>query len=254
MENLNHPPLDLASFHLLNKETSAAEIDFVRGHTILIDKPIGWTSFDVVNKVRGKIRYQLGIKKIKVGHAGTLDPLATGLLIVCTGKLTKSIDLIQAIEKRYSGTITMGAITATYDAEVSPENPQNIDHLTEKNYKEAAEKFKGTIAQVPPIYSAIKVEGQTAYSLARRGKELILPPRAVTITQFDLTKIEPPILSFDVICSKGTYIRSLAHDYGQTLGVGAYLSGLRREAIGQFSADGAFTIDEISTLIESITR
>jgi len=253
MQNYHPDTINLDDYFLLDKDTPVNEIDFVRGQTILIDKPLDWTSFDVVNKIRGKIRYQLGFKKIKVGHAGTLDPLATGLLIICTGKLTKSIDLLQAIEKRYSGTITLGATTATYDAEVEPENIRPTDHLTEKDLQDATTGFRGKIEQIPPIYSAIKIEGHAAYNLARRGKDPIMKARSVEITRFDLTKIQSPHVEFDVICSKGTYIRSLANDFGQVLGVGGYLSGLRREAIGQFSVQKAFTIEEIINLIESIT-
>lgn len=226
--------------------------DFVGGAVLLIDKPISWTSFDAVNKIRGKIRHTLGIKKVKVGHAGTLDPLATGLLIVCTGKLTKNIDSLQAQDKIYTGHIMLGGTTATYDSEFPPDELYDVDHITKDMIHSTTEQFTGLVTQVPPIYSAVKIGGQTAYSLARKGKDVEMKSREITIHSFDITEDSLPELAFRVKCSKGTYIRSLAHDFGKALDSGAYLSSLRREAIGDFDVKDAFSIDEIVAFIEQV--
>jgi tRNA pseudouridine55 synthase len=236
---------------IFDKSRSNQVADFMSGVVLLIDKPIGWTSFDVVNKIRGKIRHSLGIKKIKVGHAGTLDPLATGLLIVCTGKLTKEIDTLQAQDKEYSGHITLGGTTVTYDSEFPPDQSYPFDHITEQSLIKATSLFLGKISQIPPIYSAIKINGQTAYSLARKGKEVAMKAREVSIFRFDVTNTAMPEIAFDVKCSKGTYIRSLAHDYGKALHSGAYLSSLRRESIGSYSVQEAFSMDDIVCFIEN---
>jgi len=215
----------------------------VEGLALLLDKPAGWTSFDVVNKVRGQLRHRLGLRKIKVGHAGTLDPMATGLLIICTGKYTPLLDQFQARDKTYSGTITLGGTTATYDAESPVEHPLPWEHIGESDIRQALEPFRGPILQVPPAFSAIRIEGKRAYELARKGKEVAMEPRPVTIHQFDVDSASPPILPFVVRCSKGTYIRSLAHDLGQTLGCGAWLSALRRDAIGEYSVTEALRLE-----------
>jgi tRNA pseudouridine55 synthase len=201
---------------------------FEQGQVILIDKPFEWTSFDVVRK----IRYLTKTKK--VGHAGTLDPLATGLLIVCTGKFTKKINEYMAQEKEYTGSITLGATTPTYDLESEPQNFQPIESITEEKIKEATKNFTGPILQTPPIHSAIKKEGKRVYELARKGIDVKLEPRPVTISEFTITKIELPLVQFKVVCSTGTYIRSLANDFGETLGCGGYLSSLCRTRIGEF--------------------
>lgn len=237
---------------IYDKAKSHLKADFLAGTVLLIDKPLGWTSFDVVNKIRGKIRHTLGIKKIKVGHAGTLDPLATGLLIVCTGKLTKDIDSLQAQDKEYSGHIMLGGTTPTYDSEFLPDQIFPYDHVTENMLYATTHQFLGQIAQIPPIYSAIKIDGQTAYSLARRGKDVEMKARLVNIHQFDIKNIHLPEVTFQVKCSKGTYIRSLAHDFGKALNSGAYLSSLRRESIGEHKVDSAFTIDEVVNFIEQM--
>lgn len=236
---------------IFDKSKAHLKADFLAGTVLLIDKPIGWTSFDVVNKIRGKIRHTLGVKKIKVGHAGTLDPLATGLLIVCTGKLTKDIDSLQAQDKIYSGHIKLGATTATYDCEYPPEAIFPTDHISDELLHSTTKLFLGHIEQVPPIFSAIKIGGQAAYSLARRGKDVEMKSRNVTIHQFDLTEINMPEVAFWVKCSKGTYIRSLAHDFGKAVHSGGYLSSLRREAIGEYSVVDAFNIEEVVTFIEN---
>jgi tRNA pseudouridine55 synthase len=206
---------------------------------LLIDKPLGWTSFDVVNK----LRYTLKTKKI--GHAGTLDPLATGLLILCTGKMTKRIDEYQAQEKEYTGTFTLGQTTPSYDLETTPSPAVNIDHLTDDDILKSTLPFIGRIQQIPPVHSAIRVGGKRAYEFARQGKALELNAREVTITEFEITKIEKPIVSFRVVCSKGTYIRSLAHDVGKQLAVGAHLSSLCRTRIGNFKLDDALRVDQV---------
>jgi len=232
--------------------TPNKEVDFLNGAVLLIDKPLGWTSFDVVNKIRFKIKHLLGIKKIKGGHAGTLDPNATGLLIICTGKLTKEIDSLQAMEKIYSGSIFLGATTPTYDGESEPDSVFPISHIDDKNVISVSEKFESTYEQIPPIFSAIKINGQKSYDLARRGKEVEMKSRPVTIHSFDITNIDLPEVNFTVRCSKGTYIRSLAYDFGKALDSGGYLSSLRREAIGNFTVSGAFTMDEILKYIEQL--
>ena len=213
--------------------------DQLPGRVILVNKPLTWTSFAVVNK----LRYKLKTKKI--GHAGTLDPLATGLLILCTGKMTKRIDEYQAQEKEYTGTFTLGQTTPSYDLETEPTPPVGLSHLTEEMIINATRAFSGNIRQIPPLHSAIRVNGKRAYEFARAGQELQLKERDVTIHEFEITKIEMPVLSFRVVCSKGTYIRSLAHDFGKALGVGAYLSSLCRTRIGEFRLEDALTIDEI---------
>lgn len=210
---------------------------FEQGQVVLIDKPFEWTSFDVVRK----IRYLTKTKK--VGHAGTLDPLATGLLIVCTGKFTKKINEYMAQEKEYTGSITLGAITPTYDLESEPENFKSIEGITEEDIKEATKFFTGNIFQTPPVHSAIKKEGQRAYELARRGIDIKLEPRPVTISEFEITNVDLPKVEFRVVCSTGTYIRSLANDFGEKLGCGGYLSGLCRTRIGNFFLRDALSIE-----------
>jgi tRNA pseudouridine55 synthase len=214
--------------------------EYQQGKVLLIDKPFKWTSFDVVRK----IRYLTKTKK--VGHAGTLDPLATGLLIVCTGKFTKRINEFMAQEKEYTGTITLGAITPTYDLESEPHGFKEYNHLTEEEIHKATTSFIGNISQVPPIHSAIKKEGKRVYELARRGEEVVLEPRQVTISEFTITQIELPVVHFKVICSTGTYIRSLANDYGEKLGCGGYLSSLCRTRIGTLFIAGCNEFNEVA--------
>ncbi len=211
---------------------------FAEGRVLLMDKPLEWTSFDVVKK----IRILTGVSK--VGHAGTLDPLATGLLIVCTGKFTKKINEYMAAEKEYTGTITLGAITPTSDLESEPIFQSSTDGLTDELIHKATTQFIGEILQVPPAHSAIKKGGTPAYVLARKGKEVKMEPRKITISSFDITCIEGNVVHFRVICSTGTYIRSLANDFGAALGCGGYLSSLRRTRIGEFSVDNALSINQ----------
>ena len=214
------------------------ENTFEEGRVLLIDKPLDWTSFDVIRKIRNTIRIK------KVGHAGTLDPLATGLLIVCTGKFTKRINEYMAQEKEYTGTITLGATTPTYDLESEPQDFKSVDGVTEEMIREKTAQFTGEIQQVPPIHSAIKQKGKPVYLLARKGIDVVLEPRTLTIHEFEITKIEMPVVSFKVVCSTGTYIRSLANDFGAALGCGGYLSSLRRTRIGEFSAENAMSVDQ----------
>lgn len=211
---------------------------YAEGRVLLMDKPLEWTSFDVVKK----IRILTGLSK--VGHAGTLDPLATGLLIVCTGKFTKKINEYMAAEKEYTGTITLGATTPTFDLESEPVFQSSTDVLTDELIHKATIQFTGEILQVPPAHSAIKKGGTPAYVLARKGKEVKMEPRKITISNFDITGIEGNVVHFRVICSTGTYIRSLANDFGAVLGCGGYLSSLRRTRIGEFSVDNALSINQ----------
>lgn len=215
----------------------ALQQTFAEGKVILIDKPLHWTSFDVVRKLRGLIQIK------KIGHAGTLDPLATGLLIVCTGKFTRKINEYMAQKKEYTGHFTLGAVTPTYDLESNPEQPKEYSFVTPELLQETTKQFVGEIEQYPPIYSAIKKDGVALYELARRGEEVNLKARSITITNFEITQINLPIVAFKVTCSTGTYIRSLAHDFGKALGCGAYLSSLRRTAIGNFKVEDAVTME-----------
>ena len=225
---------------------------------ILIDKPLRWTSFDVVKKVKNVLEGNLPLKdgrktQIKVGHAGTLDPLATGLLILCTGILTKKISEIQDAEKEYSGSFILGATTASYDLETEVSDVKSYSHITSNMVTEATEKFKGKILQVPPAHSAVKINGVRAYTKARKGQTIELEPKEVTIKEFVLTNIELPQIDFKVTCSKGTYIRSLAHDFGKLLGCGAYLSTLCRNRIGEYSLNDALSMEEFISKYRSET-
>ena len=217
---------------------------FEQGQVLLINKPLYWTSFDAVRKIRNLV----GIKK--VGHAGTLDPLATGLLIICTGKFTKKINEYMAQEKEYTGTFTIGAVTPTYDLESKPENFKSIENISEEKMQDAIRKFVGSIKQVPPAHSAIKVQGKRVYELARKGKEVNLEPREVFIKEFEVGEISLPKVHFRVVCSTGTYIRSLANDFGKQLGCGAYLSSLCRIRIGEFKLEEALSIEEFENSLQ----
>lgn len=210
------------------------------GRVLLINKPYDWTSFDVVNK----LRYRLKMKKI--GHAGTLDPLATGLLIICTGKMTKQIERFMGMEKEYTGTFVIGQTTPSFDLETEVSEPKEISHITTEEITNASKRLIGKIDQLPPLHSAIKIGGKRAYKFARQGKEVELQPRAVEILAFDVTEFKSPEVSFRIICSKGTYIRSIARDFGEALGVGAYLSHLCRTRIGPYLLSDAISIDEVS--------
>ena len=218
---------------------------FQTGQVLVINKPLYWTSFDVVRKLRNLVKIK------KVGHAGTLDPLATGLLIVCTGKFTKRINEYMAQEKEYTGTITLGAVTPTYDLESEPRDLKPFEHITKQDIDEAVKQFIGDIQQLPPAHSAIKVDGKRLYELARKGQEVKLEPRNIRITEFEITDIKLPVLQFRVVCSTGTYIRSLANDMGQALGCGGYLSSLCRTRIGAFNLSQSMNMEEAEEFIRS---
>jgi len=224
---------------------------YKNGRVLLIDKPLEWTSFQVVNKLRWHIKQKFGIKKIKVGHAGTLDPLATGLLILCTGKETKNISEYQGQEKEYTGTITLGATTPSYDLETAIDQTFPTDHITPELLQETTRQFTGVIQQKPPIFSAIKKDGKRLYELARKGETTEIKSREVTITTFEITEIALPKVHFRVVCSKGTYIRSLAFDYGKALGSGGHLSALRRTKIGNYLVDNAQSIEGFIDALQS---
>lgn len=219
--------------------------DFVTGSLLLIDKPLNWTSFDVVNKIRGTLKHKLKLKKLKVGHAGTLDPLASGLLLICTGKWTKKIDGLQGMPKQYTGSLKLGATTPSYDAETEEDNQFSLNGITEEMLHAATDAFKGKIEQVPPMFSALKKDGVALYKLAREGQVIERKARTVTIDRFDLTAIDLPQIHFLVDCTKGTYIRSLAHDFGKSLNNGAYLSSLVRTKIGEYSVRDAHSVEEV---------
>jgi tRNA pseudouridine55 synthase len=222
---------------------------FIEGKMLLINKPIGWTSFQIVNKVRWLIKSQYDLKKIKVGHAGTLDPLAEGLLILCTGKWTKKIDEFQGQDKVYSGIFHLGATTPSFDLETEINSRQSIEHIDKNILLESTNKFIGDQFQIPPIYSAIKQNGKKLYEYARNGETIELKKRKINISEFKITKIELPKVHFKVKCGKGTYIRSLANDYGLELKSGAYLYKLKRERIGGFNIKDALSIVEFEKII-----
>ena len=227
------------------------EEDFKDGQVLLIDKPLTWSSFQAVNKLRWHIKQRFKIKKIKVGHAGTLDPLATGLLIICTGKQTKEIHTYQGQIKEYIGVFTLGATTPSYDLETEIDQIFSTEHITEKLLKETTKQFVGDIQQKPPIFSAIKKDGKRLYELARKGETTEIKPRTITVSQFEITKIDLPDVEVKIVCSKGTYIRSLAYDFGKALNSGAHLSALRRTKIGNFSVENASSIEDFIKNLEN---
>lgn len=225
--------------------------NLLAGGVLLINKPLQWTSFDVVKKARNLLRTHFQVKKIKVGHAGTLDPLASGLLVVCTGKFTKRINEYQGQEKEYTGTFTLGTTTPSYDLETEIDQTFPTAHITEEKIQEACKPFIGTIEQFPPIFSALKKDGERLYEKARRGEEVKVDPRQVHLHEFEITRIELPEIDFRVVCSKGTYIRSLAHDFGKALNSGAHLSALCRTRIGHFHLNQAIDIETLKAHIET---
>jgi tRNA pseudouridine55 synthase len=225
-------------------------MNFAEGEVLLINKPPHWTSFDVVNKLRFAISRKEG-KRIKVGHAGTLDPLATGLLIICTGKMTKRIDEFSGMDKEYTGTFFIGATTASYDSEMEVDATFPIEHISDSLVEETRKNFLGITEQIPPAFSAIKMDGKVAYQQARKGREVVMKARTVEIKEFDLTRIALPEIDFRVICTKGTYIRSLAFDFGKALHSGGYLKTLCRTKIGKFDVKDAHSVDEFVALIST---
>ncbi len=224
---------------------------FEEGELLLIDKPISWTSFDIVNSIRSTIKRTYNLKKIKVGHAGTLDPLATGLLIICTGKFTKKLDSFQGLDKVYSGSMYVGATTPSYDKETEVDNIFDINKISKNQLLETAIQFIGEIEQTPPVFSAVKIDGKRAFEYARKNSEVKMKSREVTINKFELLSFDLPEIDFIVECSKGTYIRSLVNDFGKALNNGAYMSSLRRTAIGSYSVSDALSIEEIKNAIVS---
>jgi len=226
-------------------------MNFAEGEILLINKPLRWTSFDVVNKLRYALTKKLG-QRLKVGHAGTLDPLASGLLLICTGKMTKQIDQYTGMDKEYTGTLFIGATTATYDSEMEPDAVFETSHINEQLIYDTTKHFIGDLQQVPPVYSAIKTDGKTAYMQARKGREVEMKPRPVTIHEFEITRIALPEVDFRVVCSKGTYIRSLAYDFGKALNSGAYLKSLCRTRIGEFDLKGALTLEDALKIIAEL--
>lgn len=224
-------------------------IDFNEGQTICIDKPATWSSFHVVKKIRFLTRAK------KVGHAGTLDPLATGLLIICTGKHTKIIHTYQGQEKEYTGCFKLGVTTASYDAEEPEENHSSIESVSEELIKQVVkDHFIGTVQQRPPVFSAVKVKGERAYAKARKGEEVIIEPKEITIHEFEVVKYEAPFIHFRIVCGKGTYIRSIARDIGEKLNCGAYMSELRRTRIGDFKVEDAYSIERFEEMIKAINE
>lgn len=232
--------------------STQTNIDFQAGKVILIDKPLEWTSFDIVNKIRGILRGKFSYKKIKVGHAGTLDPLATGLLIVCSGKMTKQIDTFQAQKKEYVTTLKLGATTPSFDRETEEDATFEYNHITEEMIADIIPKFVGTIEQMPPQYSAKRVNGQRAYIAARKGNEIELKPQSIVINSIEILKYNLPYVQIKIDCSKGTYIRALARDIGTALNSGAYLTELRRTKIGDFCVEDAMEISEFEKNIENL--
>jgi tRNA pseudouridine55 synthase len=232
----------------------ANTFNFLEGEYLFIDKPLTWTSFDVVNKVRFILKYHAGIDKIKVGHSGTLDPLATGLLLLCTGKYTKKINELTGLDKEYTGTIMLGGTTPSGDLETEIDRKFPYDHVTEEAIEEARKSFLGEIRQTPPIYSAQKIDGKRAYIYARNKEDVEMRARNVTIHAFDITRVELPEIDFRVVSSKGTYIRTLAYDLGQKLNSGSHLTSLRRTKIGEFSVEDALNPEQFEFLVQSMSQ
>ena len=224
-------------------------MNFVSGEILAIDKPLGWTSFDAVKRVRGAIQRRLGLKKFKVGHAGTLDPLATGVLLICTGRATRMIETLQNGHKEYVATLKLGATTPSFDLETEVDNIYPTEHITGELVEKTLPEFQGDILQVPPVFSAVKVDGKRAYSFARKGKEVELKPKQLQISEIELLSLEGNMLEIRVVCSKGTYIRALARDIGQALGSGAHLVGLRRTRVGDYDTSKALSVEEAVKLI-----
>ena len=229
---------------MISKNSLTPAPDFIKGEVILLNKDLDWTSFDVVNSLKIFLKFEFGIKKIKVGHAGTLDPRATGLVIVCSGKKTKEIEKYQAQVKEYTGTFKLGGTTPSYDGETEPDANFPTEHITEELIHQTTEQFTGKIIQIPPVFSALKINGKKAYQYARKNQEVKMRERKVEIISFTITKIDIPFIDFHVKCSKGTYIRSLAYDFGKALDSGAYLSALCRTAIGDYKLEEALTVQE----------
>ena len=227
-------------------------MNFIDGEILYIDKPLGWTSFDAVKRMRGALSRRLGLKKIKVGHAGTLDPLATGVMILCTGRATKRIDELQAGVKEYVATVALGATTPSFDLETEIDATYPTDHITRQLVENVLQSFKGRIEQIPPSFSACKVDGKRAYELARKGKEVDLKPKILVIDEIELIDFSPESITIRVVCSKGTYIRALARDIGRALVSGGHLTALRRTRVGDVSVDKCLSVDQAAELIKTV--
>lgn len=224
-------------------------MNFVSGEILAVDKPLGWTSFDAVKRIRGALHRRLHVRKFKVGHAGTLDPLATGVLIVCTGKATRSIEALQNGTKEYIATLQLGATTPSFDLETEVDATYPFEHITLEMVQEALPKFTGKILQVPPVFSAVKVDGKRAYNLARKGKDVELKAKPLEISEIEVLEFEPPLLKIRVVCSKGTYIRALARDIGHALRSGAHLTALERTRVGDIDISQCRSVDDTLQLI-----
>ena len=227
-------------------------MNFTKGEILYIDKPHGWTSFDAVKRLRSTLLRRLKIKKLKVGHAGTLDPLATGVMLVCTGKATKQIDTLQAHVKEYVATIALGATTPSFDLETEIDATYPTSHITRELVEETLKKFTGAIEQVPPAFSAGKVDGQRAYKMARRGEEVVIRPKLLVIDEIELMEFSPESITVRVVCSKGTYIRALARDIGIALGSGGHLTALRRTRVGDVSVSDCLTVPQAVELLNTV--
>ncbi len=234
-----------------SKKSSETTILLRTGAIIPIDKPLDWTSFDVVNRFRIQVKQTLGLKKIKVGHTGTLDPKATGLLLLCTGRATKRIEELMLDTKEYIATLKLGATTPSFDTEHPEDASYPYEHITQEKVEECLAAFRGVIQQVPPIYSAVSINGKRAYDLARKGRTGDLPAKTITIQELEIESVELPYVTLRVVCGKGTYIRSLARDLGEALGSGAYLTALRRTRLGSISVEDAYSLEELPALLSS---
>ncbi len=227
-------------------------MDFISGEILLIDKPLGWTSFDAVKRVRGALTRRMKVKKLKVGHAGTLDPLATGVMVICTGRATKRIDELQAGVKEYIATLALGATTPSFDLETEIDATYPINHITSELVKETLRKFHGTIQQVPPAFSAVKIDGQRAYKMARKGQTPELKAKTLVIDDIELLQYAQDQITLRIVCSKGTYIRALARDIGEALNSGAHLTALRRTRVGDFTIDKCISVDDAAAMIRDV--
>ena len=227
-------------------------MNFIEGEILYIDKPLGWTSFDAVKRVRGALTRRMGVKKLKVGHAGTLDPLATGVMIICTGRATKRIEQLQAGVKEYVATIALGATTPSYDLETEIDATYPTDHITEEVARRVLDTFRGSIEQVPPTFSACKIDGRRAYSMARKGLDVELKPKTLVIDDIELLQYSPQQITIRVVCSKGTYIRALARDIGAALNTGAHLTALRRTRVGHITVDDCLSPEQMAQMIKTM--
>lgn len=227
-------------------------MDFISGEILIIDKPLGWTSFDAVKRVRGALTRRMKVKKLKVGHAGTLDPLATGVMVICTGRATKRIDELQAGVKEYVATLALGATTPSFDLETEVDATYPVGHITKELVEKTLKKFHGTIQQVPPAFSAVKIDGQRAYKMARKGQTPELKAKTLVIDDIEMLDYAPESITLRIVCSKGTYIRALARDIGEALGSGAHLTALRRTRVGDFTVDRCMSVDEAAAMIRDV--